>query len=306
MSTFYFPTFYFLRREAPARQSEPAFNPTAVIAPPSPTADRPLHRRDRGALPETATRTAVAGLEIPRSTRIAHHRNRQGRAADGRGRGVRTRGQWCHARWWRTRRAAVSRGPRDRTIAPRAVVGRITQSRPRAPRQFGGRRPARHSAAAASPASQPQERVLALISGGGSSLAAAPAPEVPGLTQSDLSALYEALLASGADIHLVNAVRKRFVRWTGGRLAVALAPARVECLAVSDIPGDDVSMISSGPCVADPMKPARSSLRCSRVACGRGSRDSLNDTWTTSHTAGRRRRPRRMHRPFGTSARESL
>ncbi len=99
---------------------------------------------------------------------------------------------------------------------------------------------------------RPDECVLALISGGGSSLAAAPAPEVPGLTQPDLSALYEALLASGADIHLVNAVRKRFVRWTGGRLAIALAPARVQCLAVSDIPGDDVGMISSGPCVADP------------------------------------------------------
>ncbi len=95
--------------------------------------------------------------------------------------------------------------------------------------------------------------VLALISGGGSSLAAAPAPEVNGLSQVDLGTLYEALLASGADIHLVNAVRKRFVRWTGGRLAVALAPARVHCLAVSDIPGDELGMISSGPCVADPL-----------------------------------------------------
>jgi hydroxypyruvate reductase len=96
--------------------------------------------------------------------------------------------------------------------------------------------------------------VLALISGGGSSLAAAPAPDAPGLTQTDVSGLYDALLASGADIHLVNAVRKRFVRWTGGRLAVALEPAPVECFAVSDIPGDELGMISSGPCVADPLQ----------------------------------------------------
>lgn len=105
-----------------------------------------------------------------------------------------------------------------------------------------------------------EDHVLALISGGGSSLAAAPAPQVHGLTQADVSALYQALLDSGADIHLVNSVRKRFVRWTGGRLAVAVAPAHVHCLAVSDIPGDDLGMISSGPCVADPLD-ARTLIR---------------------------------------------
>jgi len=99
----------------------------------------------------------------------------------------------------------------------------------------------------------PGDHVIVLISGGGSSLAAAPAAEVEGFSQADLSQLYETLLASGADIHLVNAVRKRFARWAGGRLAVALSHARLHCLAVSDVPGDDPGAISSGPCAGDPM-----------------------------------------------------
>jgi hydroxypyruvate reductase len=51
---------------------------------------------------------------------------------------------------------------------------------------------------------------------------------------------------------VVNAARKRLARWGAGRLALALAPARVVCLAVSDVPGDDPTTIGSGPCVPDP------------------------------------------------------
>jgi glycerate 2-kinase len=76
---------------------------------------------------------------------------------------------------------------------------------------------------------------------------------VPGFNQGDLAELYAALLASGADIVAMNAVRKRFARWSGGRLAVALTGAWVHCLVVSDVLGDDVASISSGPCVADPV-----------------------------------------------------
>jgi hydroxypyruvate reductase len=97
------------------------------------------------------------------------------------------------------------------------------------------------------------DQVIVLISGGGSSLAAAPAPEAGPMTQADVGALYEALLESGADIDLVNAVRKRFTRWSGGRLAAALAPAAVHCLIVSDVPGDDPGTVSSGPCAPDPV-----------------------------------------------------
>jgi len=99
----------------------------------------------------------------------------------------------------------------------------------------------------------PADEVLVLVSGGGTSLVAAPIEGISGFSQNDLGALYEALLGSGADIVAMNAVRKRFARWSGGRLAKALAPARVRCLIVSDVLGDDPASISSGPCTPDPM-----------------------------------------------------
>lgn len=99
---------------------------------------------------------------------------------------------------------------------------------------------------------RPDNEVLVLVSGGGTSLIAAPLPELTDFGQRELGDLYAALLASGADIVAMNAVRKRFARWSGGRLAAALAPARVHCLMVSDVPGDDPAAISSGPCVPDP------------------------------------------------------
>jgi glycerate-2-kinase len=67
----------------------------------------------------------------------------------------------------------------------------------------------------------------------------------------DLARLHRLLLASGADIAAMNAVRKRFARWGAGRLAAALAPARVHCLVASDVIGDDLETIGSGPCVPD-------------------------------------------------------
>jgi glycerate 2-kinase len=200
----------------------------------------------------------VAGLEIPRSTRV--HIIGIGKAAMPMAVGAVS----ALAENGATLVGGVLVAPPPASPAPDTSLRVVTGDHP-----IPAARSEAAAAAIADAASlvQPDERVLALISGGGSSLAAAPAPEVPGLTQADLSALYEALLASGADIHLVNAVRKRFVRWTGGRLAVALAPARVNCLAVSDIPGDDVSMISSGPCVADPVQASMlvAALRSSSV-----------------------------------------
>jgi hydroxypyruvate reductase len=91
--------------------------------------------------------------------------------------------------------------------------------------------------------------VFVLLSGGATSLVAAP---VPGVAERDLSWMFEALLTSGADITVMNAVRKRFTRWGAGRLAKALAPARVSCLIVSDVVGDDIPSIASGPCAPDP------------------------------------------------------
>jgi hydroxypyruvate reductase len=95
----------------------------------------------------------------------------------------------------------------------------------------------------------PDDLLLALISGGGSSLMALPAD---GLSLSDKQAVTRALLASGLDIRTMNAVRRRLSAIKGGKLAAAAAPARVVTLAISDIPGDDAAAIASGPTVPDP------------------------------------------------------
>jgi len=90
---------------------------------------------------------------------------------------------------------------------------------------------------------------VVLISGGTSSLIGAP---LKGMKDEDLTHLYELLLGSGLDIHEMNAIRKRLSFWGGGRMALALAPARTHCFALSDVPGDDIASIGSGPCVPDP------------------------------------------------------
>jgi glycerate 2-kinase len=91
--------------------------------------------------------------------------------------------------------------------------------------------------------------VIALISGGGSSLLALPAD---GITLEDKRAVNAALLKSGAPINEMNVVRKHLSAIKGGRLALAAFPARVETLIISDVPGDDVSAVASGPTVPDP------------------------------------------------------
>lgn len=91
--------------------------------------------------------------------------------------------------------------------------------------------------------------VLCLISGGGSALLALPAP---GVSLEDKRAVGKALLKSGADIAEMNCVRKHLSAIKGGRLAAAAHPARVVSLLVSDVPGDDPSVIASGPTVPDP------------------------------------------------------
>ena len=95
--------------------------------------------------------------------------------------------------------------------------------------------------------------VVALITGGGSALLPAP-PE--GFTLDDEQALNEALLASGAPISAMNAIRKQFSLSKGGRLAAAAHPARVVTLIVSDVPGDDPAQVASGPTVPDASGPA--------------------------------------------------
>lgn len=94
-----------------------------------------------------------------------------------------------------------------------------------------------------------EDLVIALISGGGSSLLALPAGD---MTLADKQVVNRALLASGATITEMNAVRKHLSKIKGGRLAQAAAPARVVTLVISDVPGDDPAAIASGPTVPDP------------------------------------------------------
>jgi glycerate 2-kinase len=91
--------------------------------------------------------------------------------------------------------------------------------------------------------------VLCLMSGGASALLSLPAP---GLTLEDKQAANRALLRSGATIAEMNCVRKHLSAIKGGRLAAASAPAPVVTLMISDVPGDDPSIVGSGPTVADP------------------------------------------------------
>ncbi len=94
-----------------------------------------------------------------------------------------------------------------------------------------------------------RDLVLFLVSGGGSALTTLPAA---GLTLDDLMAVNRALLASGATINEMNCIRRHLSAFSGGRLAVAAHPARVVTLAISDVPGDDPTVIASGPTVPDP------------------------------------------------------
>jgi hydroxypyruvate reductase len=95
----------------------------------------------------------------------------------------------------------------------------------------------------------PDDLVLCLVSGGGSSLLPL---ALPGLALADKQVLARALLASGASIREMNCVRRHLSAIKGGRLAAACYPARVLNLLLSDVPGDDPMDIASGPTVADP------------------------------------------------------
>jgi glycerate 2-kinase len=94
--------------------------------------------------------------------------------------------------------------------------------------------------------------VLALISGGASALLVAP---VPGVTLAEKQAVNAALLACGAPISQMNTVRKHLSRVKGGQLASAAYPARMLALMISDVPGDDMAFIGSGPTVGDATTP---------------------------------------------------
>ncbi|HSA89563.1 MAG TPA: glycerate kinase [Burkholderiales bacterium] len=111
---------------------------------------------------------------------------------------------------------------------------------------------------------EPDDLLLALISGGGSSLLSLPAP---GVSMAELKSLTEKLLRSGADIREMNTVRKHLSAIAGGRLAAA-SRAPAVALIISDVVGDDPTHIASGPCTADPttIEDARAILAKYRIS----------------------------------------
>jgi glycerate 2-kinase len=96
---------------------------------------------------------------------------------------------------------------------------------------------------------RPEDLVLCLVSGGASALLPSPAPGLGLAEEREVGAL---LLACGADIAEVNAVRKHLSRLKGGGLVRAARPARVAGLILSDVVGDPLDVVGSGPTVADP------------------------------------------------------
>lgn len=127
----------------------------------------------------------------------------------------------------------------------------------------------------------PKDRLLMLVSGGGSALLSLP---TQGVTLADKQAVTRTLLRSGATIAEINCVRKHLSRIKGGRLAVAAAPAQVATLVISDIPGDDPSFVASGPTVADhtTLAEAREVIERYKVDCpasiARALEDECNET----------------------------
>lgn len=99
---------------------------------------------------------------------------------------------------------------------------------------------------------QPEDCVIALISGGGSSLLVLPRK---GLSLADKQAVNKTLLKSGATIQEMNTVRKHLSDIKGGRLAQAALPAKIVTLIISDVPGDNPQDIASGPTVPDTTLP---------------------------------------------------
>jgi len=115
-----------------------------------------------------------------------------------------------------------------------------------------------------------RDLLVVLLSGGASSLLAVPAP---GLCSEDLGAVTQLLLASGAPIHEQNAVRKHLSALSGGQLALRAAADRIEVLLLSDVPGDRIDVIGSGPCAPDPTTYADAVAALER----RGLRERLPD-----------------------------
>jgi glycerate 2-kinase len=125
------------------------------------------------------------------------------------------------------------------------------------------------------------DAVLVLVSGGTTALCAAPCAELasafehPATAQAAIAGAVQAMLERGLAIHEMNALRRRLLRWGAGRLATALharGAAAIEVFAMSDVIGDDPSVIGSGPCSPDRLDPDTLLATCD----AHGVRDALH------------------------------
>jgi glycerate 2-kinase len=126
--------------------------------------------------------------------------------------------------------------------------------------------------------------VICLISGGGSALLTLP---TPGLGLADLQILTDALLRSGATINEMNTVRKHWSRIKGGNLARLAAPATLVTLVLSDVVGDPLDVIASGPTVPDPTTVADARAVLERYGITPPSHPPLRGEETASHPPSR-------------------
>lgn len=132
-----------------------------------------------------------------------------------------------------------------------------------------------------------KDRLLMLVSGGGSALMSMPAP---GVTLHDKQVVTQSLLRSGATVAEINCVRTHLSRIKGGRLAVAAAPAQVTTLLISDVPGDDPSFVASGPTVANQttLADAREIVERYRINCPISIETALADSSNATPSANAR------------------
>lgn len=143
---------------------------------------------------------------------------------------------------------------------------------------------------------------LVLLSGGGSALAVAPAP---GLSLEDKADALAAVMRAGATIQELNAVRKHLSALKGGRLGAALAPAPVRVLVLSDVPGDDLSTIASGPLVPDPTTWADVAAVLARTGT-RGALPATVRAFVDAESAAGRETPKPGDPRFATIAHQLL
>ncbi len=164
------------------------------------------------------------------------------------------------------------------------------------PQPGAGSLAAADALASAVRAVRPEDEVWVLLSGGTTSLIGAP---IEGLAAADLTELYRLLLGSGLDITAMNQIRKRFARWAAGRLATALAPAHVKNFTISDVIGDDLGSIGSGPCVPDSSNATE--VRAALTSAGLWEQLPLRSAITSKRYSGvkRRKPPNPMILRFG-------